>query len=59
MAEAQGPTSMKERQEQTKWGVTLIFTSAPIYLPNVTVPELGTTAHLFTGHCSLAKCFQL
>jgi hypothetical protein len=29
MAEAQGPTSMKDIKEQIKGGVTLLFTSAP------------------------------
>jgi hypothetical protein len=52
MAEAQGPTSMKEIKEQIKCGATMLFKSTPMYLPVLTIPELGTTAHLFTGHFS-------
>jgi len=52
MAQAQSLTSMKEIKEQIKGGVKMLFTSAPMYLPMMTIHELGISDHLFTGHCS-------
>jgi hypothetical protein len=53
VAEALDPTYMNEKLEQIQGVVTLLFTSARIYLPMLAIPGLGTTAHLFTGDCSL------